>query len=178
MHWTPAAVEPLPGASSTGVRQFDLTEPPVIVLDTNVVFDWLVFADPACAPLRDAIERRLIRWIATPRMRDECFHVIGRGALDGWAPNTTTVQAAWADHCSIVESPPGGTPLGLPRCSDADDQMFIDLAVACRARWLLSRDRAVLRLAGRLARLGVAPVTPEAWTRLQQKKEAAEAASR
>ena len=49
------------------------------------------------------------------------------------------------------------------RCTDADDQMFIDLAVSHRARWLLSRDRAVLKLARRAAKQGVLIMPPEAW---------------
>jgi predicted nucleic acid-binding protein len=39
-------------------------------------------------------------------------------------------------------------------CKDADDQKFIDLAVTHRAL-LVSKDRQVLRLTHRLARLGV-----------------------
>jgi predicted nucleic acid-binding protein len=40
-------------------------------------------------------------------------------------------------------------------CKDEDDQQFIDLAVAHQAL-LLSKDKQVLRLTNRLARLGVA----------------------
>ncbi len=39
--------------------------PPLLVLDTNVVLDWLFFADPACALLSTAIRRRQVRWIAS-----------------------------------------------------------------------------------------------------------------
>jgi len=39
-------------------------------------------------------------------------------------------------------------------CSDADDQMFIDLAVAQRST-LLSKDKAVTSMAKRLLALGV-----------------------
>jgi len=49
------------------------------------------------------------------------------------------------------------------RCSDGDDQKFIDLAVASGAIWLISRDRAVLRLARRASAFGLAIVTPERW---------------
>lgn len=138
-----------------------------MVLDTNVVLDWLVFADPSCAPLQHAIEARRFRWIATPRMFEECRQVIERGTLDAWAPDRAKLLAAWRDHCSIVAVPPPASfPAGL-RCSDADDQMFIDLAVASRANWLLSKDRAVLRLAARLAPLGVRALSPTAWARRQ-----------
>ena len=52
---------------------------------------------------------------------------------------------------SLAESEPPACPV---RCSDPDDQGFIDLAVAHRAM-LLSKDKAVLRLRRRLAPLAV-----------------------
>jgi predicted nucleic acid-binding protein len=49
------------------------------------------------------------------------------------------------------------------RCTDADDQKFIDLACAAPARWLVSRDRAVLKLRRRAATDGLVIVTPDGW---------------
>jgi predicted nucleic acid-binding protein len=49
------------------------------------------------------------------------------------------------------------------RCTDTDDQKFIDLALAHGARWLLSRDRAVLKLGRRTRVLGLEVLTPEIW---------------
>jgi len=49
------------------------------------------------------------------------------------------------------------------RCNDPDDQKFVDLALAYGARWLLSRDRAVLKLAKRCRTLGLQVLTPEQW---------------
>jgi predicted nucleic acid-binding protein len=40
---------------------------------------------------------------------------------------------------------------GVPRCSDPDDQKFIELAAASRAQGLISKDRAVLKLRRRCA---------------------------
>ncbi len=48
--------------------------------------------------------------------------------------------------------------------------MFLDLAHAAGARWLLSRDRAVLRLARRAAALGLVIAKPEDWPDRAQKK--------
>jgi predicted nucleic acid-binding protein len=39
----------------------------------------------------------------------------------------------------------------LPRCEDADDQKFIELAWHARASHLLTRDKALLKLARRLS---------------------------
>jgi predicted nucleic acid-binding protein len=53
------------------------------------------------------------------------------------------------------------------RCTDPDDQKFIDAAIVS-AQWLISRDRAVLKLARRAAALGLRIVTPERWADLNQ----------
>ena len=50
------------------------------------------------------------------------------------------------------------------RCTDADDQKFIDLALAARAVALLSADRAVLRLARRASAFGLVITTVAGWT--------------
>ena len=62
-----------------------------------------------------------------------------------------------------LDGPPGKTPPHLPVCRDPDDQKFIDLARCIGAGTLLSRDRAVLKLAARARRLGVLILTPTAW---------------
>ena len=49
------------------------------------------------------------------------------------------------------------------RCTDADDQKFIDLALGARAVALLSADRAVLRLARRAAAFGLVITTVAGW---------------
>jgi predicted nucleic acid-binding protein len=46
------------------------------------------------------------------------------------------------------------------RCRDADDQVFIDLALVHRARWLLTRDKALLALARRARPLGTEILRP------------------
>ncbi|WP_440131005.1 PIN domain-containing protein, partial [Rubrivivax gelatinosus] len=55
-----------------------------VVLDTNVVLDWLVFDDPATRPLAAALEAGRLRWIATGPMLDELLHVLQRPELDRW----------------------------------------------------------------------------------------------
>ena len=136
---------------------------PLIVLDTNVVLDWLVFRNPECVELAAALVAGELRWIATRAMRDELVHVLTRAHLAPWAPDLATVWAHWDRHCTEWPTPTLAGPPGRLRCGDPDDQKFIDLAVACRVRWLLSRDRAVLRLARRLREHGVDALPPGRW---------------
>lgn len=141
----------------------DTWVPPAVVLDSNVVFDWLVFGQPGVQPVVTALTSGRLRWLATPAMLDELAHVLGRGVLARWQPDAAVLLATcarWAQPCA-VPAPQGEA--GRLRCRDADDQKFIDLALAERASWLLSRDRAVLALARRARRLGLGILTPEAW---------------
>lgn len=140
---------------------------PLIVLDTNVVLDWLVFRHTASAPLHSALEGGRLRWIATAPMREEWEHVLARGMFAAWAPDASAIDAAWARHRELHAVPPSLPPARALRCTDPDDQKFIDLAVTAGARWLISRDRAVLRLTPRLRGASVSVLTPEAWVASQ-----------
>ena len=140
---------------------------PFVVLDTNVVMAWLVFADPSCAALAAQVVDGRMRWIATTAMRDELAHVLSRGAVDAWRPDVPALWNAWDRHAMQVPAPVlAGAALHL-RCTDTDDQKFIDLALGQPARWLISRDRAVLKLAHRARAFGVGIVTPERWAEQQ-----------
>ncbi len=134
-----------------------------VVVDTNVALDWLLFSEPSVGPLFDAIGRGALRWVATQAMRDELSHVLGRGlALQRGTPMYSALQR-WDGASRLVESSMLGSAQRLC-CSDPQDQMFIDLALSARARWLVTRDKALLKLAGRARPLGVEVVTPQAWS--------------
>jgi putative PIN family toxin of toxin-antitoxin system len=134
-----------------------------LVLDTNVWLDWLVFDDPGIAPIRAAVaagtaeifingecEAELARVLAYPRPRT---------TLDAAA------QAACLEACRRIvracKTPPAdGT--SLPRCRDPDDQKFLELALACGADLLVTKDKALLRLArGGAGRLPFDITTPD-----------------
>ena len=140
----------------------DRGAPPALVLDTNVVLAWLLFEDPGCKRLEAAIVSARLRWVASAAMRDELVHVLGRGIARGWKRDARSVLEGWDQWATIVESSDRPSPRDL-RCSDTDDQKFIDLGLQVRASALLSRDRAVLKLARRAALQGLPIVTPAQW---------------
>jgi uncharacterized protein len=145
--------------------------PPALVLDTNVVLDWLVFDNAESVQLREAILAGAVRWIATPEMRREFGYILEGGTLAAWAPDPAAIESTWDRHCLSVPTPAPASAIGRPRCSDRDDQMFVDLAIAESARWLVTRDRALLKLARRLRPFDIEVVTPPRWT-LPQEAEA------
>lgn len=127
---------------------------PAVVLDTNIALDLLLFADPSTDALRAALQARQVAWLSTAAMRGELARVLTYPALAAplaaRAMQVADVMARFDQCCALRPV----APVCPVRCSDADDQCFVDLAVAHRA-WLLSKDKAVLRLRRRLAALAV-----------------------
>ncbi|MGN6329589.1 MAG: putative toxin-antitoxin system toxin component, PIN family [Rhodanobacter sp.] len=139
---------------------------PRIVLDTNVCLDLLVFRDPACMPLRDALQRGAVRAVTRPDCRDEWRRVLHYPGLPVDDDARPALMAAF-DALSHMASPQQARPVGspLPRCADPDDQKFLELASETGARWLLSKDKALLKLANRTLRVcRFAILQPQAWS--------------
>jgi putative PIN family toxin of toxin-antitoxin system len=122
---------------------------PLLILDTNVVLDLLYFDDAMAQPLRHAMMDGHVHCAVTDATFGEWLRVLGypEFALDPMQ------QAALAERYRELSTllAMGATASGLPRCSDADDQKFIELAAAARADALISKDRALLKLRRRCA---------------------------
>lgn len=137
-----------------------------IVLDTNVCLDLFVFGDPRCGRLRAALDAGEVRAICDTACRDEWRHVLAYPQL---ALEPARQAAALAAFDAWVIAPDDTVALEgrppLPRCRDPHDQKFLELAVRGGARWLLSRDAALLALDRRMVRdAGVRIAPPWAWS--------------
>ena len=138
------------------MRRFDsdMTLKSPIVIDTNIVLDLLVFGDTATSPLQAALAAGEVDWIATTPMRDELARVLAYAQITPrlvfYQLSADDVMAAFDRQTHILAV----APKASVTCSDADDQKFIDLAVAHRAP-LLSKDKAVLAMTRRLQVMGV-----------------------
>lgn len=136
---------------------------PTLVLDTNVVLALWLFRDERLSALAGALERGQAQWLLTRPMLDELMHEFDepRCSRYGVAREDALTQVLALGR--QVEPPSAaGTSLRL-RCTDPDDQIFIDLALQLGAATLLSRDRAVLKLARRARPLGLTILAPERW---------------
>lgn len=140
--------------------------PPRLVLDTNVALDLFVFRDPAVRHVLDALQAGLVQAVVDEACRAEWLAVLDypEFSLDAEARQDAALAF---DRCAQLLAPTHLSPradVRLPRCADPDDQKFLELALLGGARWLLSKDKAVLRLARRTAREGwFQIVTPATW---------------
>ena len=135
-----------------------------VVLDTNVVLDLLLFADPSVHELGLALAAQQILWVSTVAMREEFVRVLAYPQIDRQIATRGRSPAALVQEFDRFSHLTAAAPTAPVRCSDSDDQMFVDLAVAHQA-CLLSKDDAVLRLRKRLLPWGVTVRTawPGAW---------------
>ena len=133
--------------------------PVEVVLDTNVVLDWLVFDDAAMRPVGRLIESRTWRWVLSPVMWNEIADVLSRPALSARVGDPAGLLRRIASLGQLVAEP---TPVNSADlvCADPDDQPFIDLAVARAVPLLLTRDKALLALTLSAGRIGVRVLTP------------------
>ncbi len=128
---------------------FSSASPKRVVLDTNVLVSLYVFADSRFAPLRARIDSG--EWLAVTN--DACFgefrRVLGYPmfALSGeQQQDALDAYSASATRCDGLQQT---AVADLPRCSDRDDQKFLELARDSSADWLVTADKALLRLARR-----------------------------
>jgi len=120
-----------------------------IVLDTNIVLDVFVFNDSAAEPIRQALAKQEIDWLATQAMREELARVLAypkiAARLAFYKLSADDVLTKFHQHARLVDV----APKASMTCSDVDDQKFIDLAVQHRAL-LLSKDKDVISMQKRL----------------------------
>jgi uncharacterized protein len=126
-----------------------------LVLDTNIWLDWLVFEDTGLARIRQlqaakhleicidaACEAELAKVLAYP---------LGKRQL-GAAEQAAALAQCRRIAVRVDVVAPAAERARLPTCRDPDDQKFLEAALAVRADWLITKDRALLELGRRRAR--------------------------
>ncbi len=134
-----------------------------IVLDTNVVLDWLVFRDPGVAHIARALMAQTLVALTNDACEKELIRVLSYAAFNLDAPARRAALEDYRRTAVHYAGTADGTP--LPRCSDPDDQKFLELARDGQARFLITKDKALLRLArsrNRVRAFGI--VTPSGFS--------------
>ena len=118
---------------------------PIIVLDTNIVLDWLVFEDGGMPELMAAINAREVVIASNQACVDELIRVL---AYPIFKLDQAAQIAALDKYLRYAQITPERSSMfgQVPRCRDKDDQKFLELAAHARAVALISKDNAVLGL--------------------------------
>ena len=142
---------------------------PRIVLDTNVCLDLFVFRDPRWQHLLSVMQQDQVECVTSSSCRMEWTLVLNYKKL---ALTEVQQQSLLAEFDALIhvipdDEPSISLPIKLPICRDKDDQKFLVLAHTAQADFLITKDKALLKLARKTARLGLFTIaSPEAWTKL------------
>lgn len=137
---------------------------PRVVLDSNIWVDILIFDDAVARPIRAALEAGRLDAIISPACREELRRVLDYPQFAHYAVDAQAALA-WVDRVtrSVADPEDAARAQGetfVPRCKDRDDQKFLVLADAANAAYLISKDRAVLKLKRRMAKYCDVAVLP------------------
>jgi putative PIN family toxin of toxin-antitoxin system len=129
-----------------------------LVLDTNVVLDWLAFEDDLLRPLEERIADGRVTIVTHVQATSELRRVLRYPALKFDEARRRAVMRRY--RATVLQmsapQPPAGLvlPERFPVCRDPDDNHFLALAYHARADALVSKDKAVLALRKRVRAFG------------------------
>lgn len=114
------------------------------MLDTNVVLDLFHFDDVATRSLRAALTSGRVSGLVTDETWEELRRVLAYPEFKlGQAEQEAVLIRYRACSVRVDSVEPDAS---LPRCTDPDDQKFLELAASASAPGLVSKDHAVLKL--------------------------------
>lgn len=167
--------KPDPGRDSAARAMENL--PRKLVLDTNVCLDLFVFRDPRWAALLSALRASQVQACTRADCRMEWTLVLAYARLGLDAEQQAAALAEFDQLIALVPDAAAGDSADdtaganegevpkLPVCRDPDDQKFLELAAACGADALVTKDKLVLKLARKTRKLDLFRIlSPEQWT--------------
>lgn len=137
--------------------------PKRIAIDTNVCLDLFVFHDPRWASLLSALKSGAVEAVTREDCRMEWRIVLGYSQLP-LNDDTRIESAATFDSLIKCIDPAPRIDIRLPVCSDPDDQKFLEISRDARVSMLITKDKALLKLARKTVKAGLFKIIlPEAW---------------
>ena len=116
-----------------------------LVIDTNVLVSALIFKDSRHLPLREAWQQKRVTPLLSIATYRELKHVLGYPMFkleDEQITDAVALIGPFIEWVAIDAE----RAAALPKCSDRDDQKFLQVALCGNADALLSYDRALLKM--------------------------------
>ena len=133
-----------------------------LVLDTNTILALWMFRDPCLSELCEWIESGDCILVTREDALLELRHVLAYPQFGLDETRQHTLMATYRARTALLTTASSTEAQALPACKDADDQKFLEIALDAGATSLITRDKALLKLARhRRVRERFAILTPE-----------------
>lgn len=133
-----------------------MTAPLRVVLDTNVVLSSLVFGGSLAGQVRRAWQQGAVLPLTSTGTVQELVRVLAYPKLRLTQAEQDELLADFLPYTKTVRIPQ--PPPKVPACRDVLDEPFMHLAVAGKARVLVSGDRDLLAIATEFERVSGCPI--------------------
>ena len=124
---------------------------PNVILDTNILLDLFYFEDESVAYLRKCIKNQEIQAFTCTSIWEEFEEVLARKPFSQTQEHILYLRQeyqAWFTWKTPEK-------MGHLKCSDPDDQVFIDLAMELAPILIITKDNDLLKMKKRLETVGV-----------------------
>ena len=121
---------------------------PRVVLDTNVVLSALLFAQGRLARLRLAWQQATFHPLVLKTTAEELMRALTYPKFKLTVEDQQELLADYLPYCTTIVMP--AKPPKIPPCRDWFDVAFLQLAVVGKADYLVTGDRDLLSLTGRI----------------------------
>jgi putative PIN family toxin of toxin-antitoxin system len=149
----------IPKATQTALQR--------IVIDTNVCLDLFMFRDPRWQALTDGLKCGEIDAVTSASCRMEFMLVLAYEKMQLSTESQAAILQEFDQLIRLIDLPaePSATnTIKLPLCKDRDDQKFLELAYTSQADTLITKDKALLKLARKTIRSQLFRIfSPESW---------------
>lgn len=127
-----------------------------VVLDTNVVLSALVFGGGFSGSVRQAWQRGAFLPLVSTATAQELMRVLAYPKFRLNAADQAELLADYLPYAQTVQIP--NPPPVVPECRDVSDAPFMQLALAGRAKVLVSGDQDLLAIAAEFERACACPI--------------------
>ena len=131
-----------------------------IVLDTNVCLDLFVFNDPRWERIKQGLQNQELVAVSRTDCRDEWLAVLHYHHLPVHDDNRCEIVSMFDKNIAIPAF--SEKNIKLPICTDKDDQKFLEICRDTESRFLITKDKALLKLSRKTQALNLFIIeTPE-----------------
>jgi putative PIN family toxin of toxin-antitoxin system len=125
---------------------------PRIVLDTNILLDLFYFKDKSVVYLLECLKTEQVQGFTCELIWEEFTEVLARKPFNQSASEINLIRLSY-QHLLTWQGPEKNNS-GI-KCSDPDDQMFVELAVELAPCCLITKDKDLLVLQKKLQKFQV-----------------------
>lgn len=123
------------------------------MFDTNTVVSALLFGSGRLAPLRAAWQTGVLLPLLSAATVQELVRVLAYPKYQLLPEEQAELLADYLPYGEVIR--PWKPMTGLPACRDPKESMFLELATAGGAQWLVTGDKDLLALSASVSRFGI-----------------------